>query len=490
VAARTKVEADRANDAGACLSEDAALAYVRGAADAASDQAVQQHLDHCAPCRVMIGEAARMMVGDTEAMVGTPGAPVGPLLTLAVGDVVAERYEILAFVARGGMGEVYRARDRVLGETVALKTLVCTALDNPHAISRLLAEVRLARHVSHPNVCRIFELGFHRGPARGGAAPETVPFLTMEFLAGDTLDRRIAEQRRLEPEHVAELLAQLCAGLGAIHAAGIVHRDIKPHNVMLLPGTPERLVLTDFGLARALETDGQGGSITGAVAVGTLDYMAPEQLEGKPATPGFDVYALGIMLYEMLTGQKPFQGETALAGALARLQASAPAPSQRVPGLHPGWDALVARCLERDPAARFERVEDIVAPVPGMAFMPAARPTRRRRWIINGIVLAVVVAAALAEVPLLLRTPSERHAPAPAEGASGCASDMVRVADRFCIDRLHAASVDERGQPRTCASAGKRSCTASELETASQAGVDAPHQHTGWRCCAGLRPPG
>src|SRR4051794_30481639 len=162
--------------------------------------AVQAHLDTCAACRIAVGEAARALADSGSG----PATPRGRPLTLAVGDVIADRYEILRFVDRGGMGEVYEARDTTLNEVVALKTLVSTALDDARAMARLRSEVRLARQVTHPNVCRILEFGNYKPPQ--GRREESIPFLTMEFLRCETLDRRLARQGRLSCDEVALVL--------------------------------------------------------------------------------------------------------------------------------------------------------------------------------------------------------------------------------------------------------------------------------------------
>jgi tRNA A-37 threonylcarbamoyl transferase component Bud32 len=340
------------------VTAEQALAFVRtGAAGPAegppSSEALglQVHLDECARCRMVVAEAARQVTGE-DAVAGAP------FRTLGDGERLLNRYEIRRFIARGGMGEVYEAFDVVMQDTVALKTLLPTALDDEHAVERLLAEVRLARKVTHPNVCRILEFGVHRHTGRAGAA---VPFLTMELLRGEALARRIASHGAMAPATVRRLLADVTAGLQAIHAAGIVHRDFKSENVFLVGAGEgqERAVLMDFGLARGLRGDLM--RLSSAAAVGTPDYMAPEQVEGKPATAAFDIYALGVVLYEMLTGRKPFTGASPYLAALSRLRERAPAPSQLVPGLPQAWDAVVGRCLERQPERRFARVEEIAS---------------------------------------------------------------------------------------------------------------------------------
>jgi serine/threonine protein kinase len=394
-----------------CLTEDEALRFVEGEATS-SPESIQNHLDVCPMCRVLVGEAA-LAVGHSDQK--PEASPASRRRTLATGTVILRRYEIVRFLARGGMGEVYEARDTELDEVVALKTLVATALDDSYAMGRLREEVRIARQVTHPNVCRILEFGLHQ-PNENGSG-ESIPFLTMEFLRGETLEQRLAREGRLAPSDVSRLLEQMLAGLKAIHGAGIVHRDLKPANVFVLPGESARVVLMDFGLARALERE-RGASRSGPAVVGTFDYMAPEQVEGKAATPAFDIYALGLVVFEMLTGAKPFAGETPLASAVVRLTRRPPRPSDIVADLHPGWDALVARCLATDPAKRFAGVDEMATELMSMA--TRRRPFWRRR---ASTLVAATVGAGIA-LAVLASRPTETSRPiAP---ASPAAVDTIR----------------------------------------------------------------
>jgi serine/threonine protein kinase len=389
-----------------CLTEDDALSYIRGDAVRSAGE-VQDHLDVCSVCRVLVGEAASALA-QSEAP-EEERSPASRRRTLEAGHVILRRYEIVRFLARGGMGEVYEARDMVLGEVIALKTLVATALDDAKAMSRLRAEVKFARQVTHPNVCRILEFGVHQATGRSGEAGESIPFLTMEFLRGETLEQRLARVGRMPPAEVGTILEQMIAGLGAIHAAGIVHRDLKPANVFVLPGARERVVLMDFGLARAVDPRRWSGNVSGSGVAGTIDYMAPEQLEGKPLTPRFDIYALGLLVFEMLTGRKPFSGGTPLASAVERVTRPPPRPSDLVPALDPAYDEIVARCLAKDPAKRFPSVHEVAARLGAVGKRDRApRRGRRIAWA-AGLAGLVVLAAPV----LVLRAPSPRAPASP-----------------------------------------------------------------------------
>ncbi|MFN8547089.1 MAG: tetratricopeptide repeat protein [Candidatus Eisenbacteria bacterium] len=318
------------------------------------------------PAPARAGQAGETLASDSGELGALPSSldPTKPAVAEArafrEGDRVADRFVILRFLARGGMGEVYEARDLELNEILALKTVRPEIAREPKAIERFKREVQLARRVTHPNVCRIFDLWSDtRGRSRAH-------FVTMELLHGETLDARLARVGRWKSGEALPLLRQLTAGLDAAHRAGIVHRDLKSGNVMLVP-TPEgeRAVITDFGLAheepRAREANqrashGMPRHDAGAF-LGTPAYMAPEQLTGGPIGPWTDLYALGVLLYELVTGTLPFDSRAEDEGfadlARRRLQAEAPSPRRLVPELDPRWEAAILRALERAPERRF-----------------------------------------------------------------------------------------------------------------------------------------
>jgi serine/threonine-protein kinase len=205
------------------------------------------------------------------------------------GQIIAERYRVVAMAGRGGMGEVYRAEDLKLGQLVAIKFLPESLSEDASTLARFHSEVRIARQVSHPNVCRVFDIGDADG----------TPFLSMEYVDGEDLASVVRRIGRLSPDKATEIARQICAGLAAAHERGVVHRDLKPANVML--DNAGKIRITDFGLA------GIAASIQGAdIRAGTPAYMAPEQLAGKEVTTKSDIYSLGLILYEILTGKRAF----------------------------------------------------------------------------------------------------------------------------------------------------------------------------------------
>src|SRR5262245_1265431 len=222
--------------------------------------------------------------------------------TFAPGDVLAGRFRVERFIARGGMGEVYAARDSTLGGEIALKTIRPEIALHRTANQRFLREIQLARKVTHPNICRIFDLFQHTPSGDGASSPAPISFVTMELLNGETLDERLAREGALGVERAQPIVAQMVAAVSAAHAAGVVHRDFKSGNVMLLDAGADsapRVVVTDFGLAYsvtpAAADDSAPVSLVGEV-LGTPGYMAPEQLEGGAVTPAADVYALGVVM--------------------------------------------------------------------------------------------------------------------------------------------------------------------------------------------------
>ncbi len=330
--------------------------------------------------------------------------------------LIARRYRLVRFIAQGGMGEVYEAHDELLGSRVALKMIRRDLLSRPLARERFKRETSLAMRVTHQNVCRIFDLGEHQDSRTG----EMVTFLTMEFLDGPTLETWLLDKGRLEAEEALPIALQLAAGLAAAHDAGVIHRDLKSANIMLVP-SPQgaRVVITDFGLARSSLEEGIATGLTSVEsAIGTPAYMSPEQAEGRPLTPASDIYSLGVVLFEMVTGIWPHRAPTPMAMLLRRIQDPPPSPRSVVPGLDPLWDAVVLRCLEVSPARRFPGGREVAAAlegripvwpggrapspagnaaslartVPGFTSSPG-RLLRRRRSLALGATLSIVVVA-------------------------------------------------------------------------------------------------
>jgi tetratricopeptide (TPR) repeat protein/TolB-like protein/tRNA A-37 threonylcarbamoyl transferase component Bud32 len=316
---------------------------------------------------------------------------------LSGGELLAGRFRIVRFIAGGGMGEVYEAEDQELRERVAIKTIRPEILTQPNAVARFKREVHLARKVTHPNVCRIFDIFRHR--PEGGSAQEEIVFISMELLQGETLGAQLKADGRMNVGQALPLVQQMASALTAAHAMGIVHRDFKPGNVLLV-GAPGkwRAVVTDFGLALSSVASDETGSLSiGQGLLGTPAYMSPEQIEGRPATAASDIYALGLVIYEMVTCARPFHGETPISAALKRLSETPTPPRTFEPGLSLAWQSVILRCLERDPAKRFSNAEEVARAIssehPGVTPWPASRTGVT--WIMAAAMAAVLLSAAI-----------------------------------------------------------------------------------------------
>jgi tetratricopeptide (TPR) repeat protein len=282
--------------------------------------------------------------------------------------MLAGRYRIVRPIGAGGMGEVYEAEDIELGTPVAVKTM---RMHQPDALAHFKREVQLARTVTHPNVCRIFDLHRHHEPESGNV----VTFLTMELVPGETLTDYLARRGALSPSETLPIAQQIGDGLAAAHEKGVVHGDLKSGNVILTEtGSADgrlsitdsqgsvtygrlRAVVTDFGLAHAA-TQTTESSVTIA---GTPAYMAPEQFEGKSVTTAADLYAFGVLLYEMVAGCRPFTGSSPIVLALDKIRKEPPAAGDIVPALPPVWSAVIRRLMDPDPGRRFGDVHDALA---------------------------------------------------------------------------------------------------------------------------------
>jgi eukaryotic-like serine/threonine-protein kinase len=268
-----------------------------------------------------------------------------------------ERYERRARIATGGMGEVWRARDTVLGREVAVKILKREYADDHTFRARFAAEARHAAGLHHPGIATVFDYGL---------LPEGTPYLVMELVDGKPLSELLANKQPLDAEPARMLALQTAEALAFAHAAGVVHRDVKPANLLVTPGG--RIKITDFGIARAI------GSVaftqTGQI-VGTPQYLSPEQARGDTATPASDVYALGVVLFECLSGRRPFSGDTPIATALAQIQQEVPPLPDTVPA---ALAAVVARALAKDPAERYADGTAVAAALRAAGDGPATVP--------------------------------------------------------------------------------------------------------------------
>ena len=277
---------------------------------------------------------------------------VSPALAMRRGDLFASRYELLATLGKGGMGVVYLARDQQLDEEVALKVLRPDVLkDDPTILDRFKKETKLARRITHRNVLRTHDFG-----ETGGTA-----YISMEYLEGVTLKDLISSKGALPIGVGLRIAKQMCQGLEAAHAQGVVHRDIKPQNMLILPETGD-LKIMDFGIASVSDMKagaGASGLTTAGTVMGTPDYIPPEQAQGSPADYRSDIYSLSVVLFEVFTGRLPFTADTIMKVVLAHIRNPPPPPRTINDHIPAALEAVILRGLQKEPSARYQSVEEL-----------------------------------------------------------------------------------------------------------------------------------
>ncbi|PYX48018.1 MAG: hypothetical protein DMG83_02755 [Acidobacteria bacterium] len=326
---------------------------------------------------------------------GTPRTPT-PISALRnqqpvleSGAILAGRYEILDTLGEGGMGAVYKARDLELDRMVALKVIRPELAKHPSIIERFKKELLLSQRVTHRNVIRIYDLGEGDG----------VKFITMEFIEGEDLRSLIHERKKFPPEEAVHIMEQVCLALDAAHQVDVIHRDLKPQNVMR--DKAGRILVMDFGLARTLQGDGM--TQTGAL-VGTMEYMSPEQALAKELDQRSDIFSAGLIFYELLTGVMPYRADSALASLIRRTQERAKPISDHDSTIPQSLTNIVSKCLEREPAARYQTAKELLADLEawqgkraaGAIAFPSVAPwgqTIPWQWI-GGIAAILVLAVA------------------------------------------------------------------------------------------------
>jgi len=282
------------------------------------------------------------------------------LSALTQGSVVGGRYEIVSPLGRGGMGAVYRAHDRVLDETVALKVLRGDVASTPEMPKRFRSEIKLARRVAHPNVCRIYEYG-EDGPRQ---------YISMELVEGTNLKEILKRRGALPPEEACGLAAQVADGLEAIHRVGIVHRDLKTLNVMIDAHGAAKVM--DFGIAKKVGGEGTPAS-SGSYVVGSPEYMSPEQARGQPVDFRSDIYALGIIVFELFTGRVPFHGDTPVATLLMHLETPPPLEGPAASSIPLSARPVLRKALAKNPPERYASAREMADALRAAGAPPAAR---------------------------------------------------------------------------------------------------------------------
>src|SRR5216684_256546 len=326
------------------------------------------------------------------------------LKPLIPGTILGERYEIIRLLGRGGMGAVYQAHDRELDRQVALKVIRKDMAANPEILRRFKQELILARQITHKNVIRIFDLGQADG----------IKFITMEYIEGQDLQGLLKQKKKLEPAEAAKIIAQVCRALEVAHAEGVIHRDLKPQNIML--DKTGRVYVMDFGIARSTLTSSM--TQTGAL-IGTPDYMSPEQAKGQAVDARSDLFAIGIIFYEILSGQSPYIADTTMGKLWKRTSEPARPLGELDKTIPQPLAEIVKKCLEIDPQKRFasatellHAIEDWQGPGVGTRITvasPGVLPGYAK-WIGVGLV-AFLVAAGIVLRPKFNSPPAAPHAP-------------------------------------------------------------------------------
>src|SRR6516165_9567448 len=271
-------------------------------------------------------------------------AAIGATL-LEVGTVLGGRYQIQQLLGMGGMGAVYKAHDIEVARTVGLKVIRPDLAGNPAILARFKQELVLARQVTHRNIIRIYDLNEAEG----------VKFITMEFIEGEDLRTILTREGKVPPKEAVDIMRQACSGLLAAHHEGVIHRDLKPGNIMC--DASGRVVIMDFGLAKTVQGDGM--TQTGMM-IGTMEYMSPEQAMGSELDARSDIFTMGLIFYELLTGNIPFKAESAIASLVKRTQERAVPLSDVDPTIPPALSMITAKCLERDPKARYSTIQELI----------------------------------------------------------------------------------------------------------------------------------
>jgi eukaryotic-like serine/threonine-protein kinase len=306
---------------------------------------------------------------------------------LPEGLQIAGRYRVRKLLGIGGMGAVYRVRDDELERDVALKLIRSDIGENPEALERFRREIQLSSKVTHKNVLRVYDLG----------ASEGIRYLTMQFVEGEDLSTTLKRTGRLPTSRLIHIFRQILEGLFAAHEQGVIHRDLKPQNIML--DASDNVFVTDFGLAKSLE---QSGMTQTGVIVGTPYYMSPEQVKGTPIDHRSDIYSVGVILYQMSTGQLPFTGSSPYEVMAQRLHAVPPAAGRLNPDLPAHLGKILERCMVVDPAARYQTVSDVLKDLDSGGFRTTLRfEVAKRRWLRPALAVALFVGLVAGAVIIL-----------------------------------------------------------------------------------------
>jgi serine/threonine protein kinase len=291
-------------------------------------------------------ECATALIASEEMPASQTKTLLTPKERLPSGTTFANRYEIIEVLGKGGMGKVYKALDKEINEEVAIKFLKPEIAEDERTIERFRNELKIARRIAHKNVCKMYHL----------AKEEKTPYITMEYVSGVSLKDFIQKSGKLQEEEAIDIAQQICRGLLEAHELGVVHRDLKPQNIMI--DAKGGIKIMDFGIARSLMA--KGVTQTGMI-IGTPEYMSPEQAEGREANQHSDIYSLGVILYEMVTGAVPFGGDSALSVAVKHKTEIAPDPRALNEEVTESMSAVILKCMEKESEKRYQSAEELLS---------------------------------------------------------------------------------------------------------------------------------
>jgi len=365
-----------------------------------------------------------------------------PREELNIGSIFAERYQIIEELGRGGMGNVYKALDKELGERVALKLLKPEIAADDRIIERFRNELKFARKITHKNVCRMFDLSKF----------EKTPYITMEYVSGEDLKTTLRRVGPLSTGKAVYIAKQVCEGLTEAHKLGVVHRDLKPQNIMI--DKQGHAHIMDFGIARSMKTK---GVTTSGMMIGTPDYMSPEQVEGKPVDVRADIYAMGVILYEMSTGTTPFQGDTALSVAIKHTREKPRNPREINNQIPVQLSTIILKCMEKNRERRYQDVPELLTELdkiekgfPTTDRVLPAKPSTSKE-ILSAFNLKKLLLPALAVVSLIIIvlalwqfTPlPEVFKKSPGTSTARSIDDTMNSANQFWKEKKYSNAYDE-----------------------------------------------
>jgi serine/threonine-protein kinase len=396
----------------ACPSETILVAYAEGRSDGETRTLVEAHMTACSDCRTIVsmlvkddGRSTTDPFARTLAVDALPESNAPPSSEdFSPGEMFEEKYRVERMIGAGGMGVVAEATHLGLGRRVAIKFMRAESRSNPEGAVRFLREARACANLSSEHVVRVFDNGMSK---RGD------PYLVMELLRGEDLAELLKRENKVDPARAARWVVEACDAIGEAHHLGIVHRDLKPANLFLAEGKAgeKKIKVLDFGISKLIGEGSFGGLTSQSALLGSPRYMSPEQTRSSArADARTDIWALGVVLFELMTGTTPFDAENAVGLAAAIMTQPAPRLRERRPDAPPALEKIVARCLEKNPEARFESIEALAAVLSAFASRATLPPPSKKSLLVPAVA-GLVAAGAFIAVALHFRPTHPTESP-------------------------------------------------------------------------------